>query len=151
MAISTFTFSLVFDKFFRSLIFLFTITTVLLILMLTTHHWRPEYTITLVSVCRRVSVRSDPQAEEAVPWDPGKQEERYHLARGKHERRTGLYRQRPDGPVRQRYLCQISGYTREQVIGKDLIEFAGSPTFDSPNSFYRRLRKGTMSGRVRTQ
>ena len=50
VAISTFTFSLVFDKFFRSLIFLFTITTVLLILMLTTHHWRPEYTITLVSL-----------------------------------------------------------------------------------------------------
>lgn len=143
VAISTFTFSLVFDKFFRSLIFLFTITTVLLILMLTTNHWRPEYTITLVSLYAGAFL-SDQILKRKKQYHGilEKQEERYiSLVENMNDGLVYIDNDRTVQFVNDTF-CQISGYTREQVIGKDLIEFAPEAQLDSPNSFYRRLREG---------
>jgi len=50
LSISIFTFSLIFDRFFKSLVFIFTITTTMLLLMMMRSEWRPEHTSTLITL-----------------------------------------------------------------------------------------------------
>ena len=50
ISISTFTFSLIFNRFYKSLFFIFTITTLLLILMVMQHHWQPSFTIIIITL-----------------------------------------------------------------------------------------------------
>ena len=50
VAISTFTFSLVFDRYYKSLFFIFVITTLLMALMILSGQWKPEFAIAIVTL-----------------------------------------------------------------------------------------------------
>lgn len=50
LSISIFTFSLIFDRFFKSLVFIFTITTTMLLLMMMQGEWKPEHTSALITL-----------------------------------------------------------------------------------------------------
>lgn len=50
LAISTFTFSLVFDRYYKSLFFIFSITTLLMALMILSGQWKPEFAIAIVAL-----------------------------------------------------------------------------------------------------
>jgi PAS domain S-box-containing protein len=50
LSISTFTFSLVFDRYYKSLFFIFVITTLLMALMIFSGQWKPEFAIAIVAL-----------------------------------------------------------------------------------------------------
>ncbi len=50
LSISTFTFSLVFDRYYKSLFFIFVITTLLMALMILSGQWKPEFAIAIVAL-----------------------------------------------------------------------------------------------------
>ena len=50
VTISVFTFSLIFNRFRKSLFFVFSITTFMLVMMLIHHNWQPQFTITLIAL-----------------------------------------------------------------------------------------------------
>ncbi len=78
LSISIFTFSLIFDRFFKSLFFIFTITTLLLVLMLITGDWKPEHTIALVTLYAGAILSNQIlQRKEEYQEEIQKQEMRY--------------------------------------------------------------------------
>ncbi|REJ80845.1 MAG: PAS domain S-box protein [Bacteroidetes bacterium] len=50
LSISILTFSLIFNKFYKSLMFIFSISTILLVLLIFHHEWKTEHTVTLVTI-----------------------------------------------------------------------------------------------------
>ena len=125
VSISTFTFSLIFNRFYKSLFFIFTVTTFLLALMILRHHWQPQFTIVLVALYSGAFL-----SEEILKRKSGfykeiqKQEKRY----------TTLVENMNDGLI---YLNQelkiiyvndkfslISGYSKEEMLEGVVFKFS---------------------------
>jgi len=143
VSISTFTFSLIFNKFFKSLIFIFTITTFLLILMFIQHHWQSQFTIVLVALYSGAFL-----SQEILK----RKTEFYSEIQNQEKRYISLVENMNDGFI---YLddrqvvtfvndkfCNISGYTRDEVM--DTNNFDPARYFQSGGNdyLYERLKKG---------
>jgi PAS domain S-box-containing protein len=122
VALSTFIFSLIFDKFYKSFLFIFSVTSLLLLMMLYSGSWKNEYTIALAALY-----------SGAVLTDViMKRKNEYHR---EIERREDQYitlvENMNDGLI---YLdpallitfvndrfCDITGYNREELIGRHVL------------------------------
>lgn len=121
VAISTFTFSLVFDRYYKSLFFIFVITSSLMGLMIISGQWKPEFAITIVTLYSGAFLseeilkrKSDYQAEIK------KQEQRYlSLVENMNDGLIYLDRSNMITFVNERF-CKISNTKREEIEGKDM-------------------------------
>ena len=125
LSISIFTFSLIFDRFYKSLIFIFTITTILLILMLTMGEWEPEHTIALITLYTGALLSNRIlQQKESFHSEIQKQEMRY----------LDLVENMNDGLiyVNEKFefqflndrFCEITGFKRSELIGHSIFKLS---------------------------
>jgi len=125
LSISIFTFSLIFDRFYKSLVFIFTITTSLLVLMLMLDEWEPEHSIALVTLYAGAILSNQIlQRKEEYQSEIQKQEKRY----------LDLVENMNDGLIyvndnfQLEFLndrfCEITGNKREELLGRSLFELA---------------------------
>lgn len=121
VSISVFTFSLVFNSFFRSLLFIFTITSFILILMLVTNLWQAHYTVAIIAL----------YAGAFLSGDILKRKSEFHTEIQKQEKRyLALVENMNDGLIYivpgnkisfvNEKFCNISGYRSEEIIGISL-------------------------------
>ncbi|HRH64942.1 MAG TPA: PAS domain-containing sensor histidine kinase [Bacteroidia bacterium] len=148
VSISIFIFSLVFDKFFKSLFFIFTITTFMMVMMLGSNNWQPEFTITLVALYSGAFLSDQIQKRKNEYQDEiEKQEDRY----------ISLVENMNDGLVyvdnefRLIYVndrfCEITGYPRNSLLGTNILDLGSKSGLNlKSKSFFHNLRDG-KSGR----
>ncbi len=125
LSISIFTFSLIFDRFYKSLIFIFTITTLLLVLMLTGGDWKPEHTIALVTLYAGALLSNQIlQRKEEYQSEIQKQEMRYlDLVENMNDGLIYVDNNRELVFVNDRF-CEITGYNREDLVGRSVFILA---------------------------
>jgi PAS domain S-box-containing protein len=125
LSISIFTFSLIFDRFYKSLVFIFTITTILLILMLSQGGWDPEHTIALITLYAGALLSNKIlQRKEEYQSEIQKQEKRYvDLVENMNDGLIYVNENHQFGFVNDRF-CEITGYLRGDLIGRSIFELA---------------------------
>ena len=143
-AISIFTFSLIFDDFRRSLLFIFSITTLLLLLMTLHGAWKPEDYVTLTSL----------YAGAAISYLLQQRKERFHEEIATQESRfAALVENMNDGLIFinehwkirmvSDQFCRISGYSRGELLGSDLRKLtAGNEAQRNAYRFFKSLEEG---------
>jgi len=142
LSISIFTFSLIFDRFYKSLVFIFTITTTLLVLMLLLNEWEPEHSIALVALYAGAILSNQIlQRKEEYQSEIQKQEKRY----------IDLVENMNDGLiyVNDNFLleflndrfCEITAFKREELLGRSIFELAvPGEAHDSIKRFFKDIR-----------
>ncbi len=125
LSISIFTFSLIFDRFYKSLIFIFTLTTILLILMLTQGEWKSEHTIALVTLYAGALLSNKIlQQKEEYQAVIQSQEKRYiDLVENMNDGLIYVNEEYQLGFLNDRF-CEITGFKREDLIGRSLFDLA---------------------------
>lgn len=121
VAISTFTFSLVFDRYYKSLFFIFVITTLMMVLMMFSHQWRPPYAIAIITLYSGAFLaeeilkrKSDFQSEIS------KQEHRYlSLVENMNDGLIYIDTENCITFINDRF-SRLTGYTREEILGKKM-------------------------------
>lgn len=143
-AISIITFSLIFDNFRRSLLFIFSITTLMLMLMVIRGNWRPEDFVTLISL----------YAGASISYLLQQRKERFHEEIATQETRfAALVENMNDGLIfinehwRIRMVsdqfCRISGYSRGELLGSDLRKLtADNEAQRNAYRFFKALEEG---------
>ena len=145
VSISIFIFSLVFDKFFKSLFFIFTITTFMMVMMLISNRWLPEFTITLVVLYSGAFLSDQIQKRKTEYQDEiEKQEGRYvSLVENMNDGLVYVDHEYKLIYVNDRF-CEITGYSRENLLGKSITEL--SPERNKldvkPRKFFQDLSAG---------
>lgn len=144
ITLSTFVFSLIFNKFIKSFLFIFTITTTLLVLMLVKGNWENTYAIALLALYGGAI------AADIIL----KRRNEYHLEIERRESQyISLVENMNDGLI---YLdndfnltfvndrfCEITGYANNEVIGKNIFSFSPKDEVnESPEIFYSNLANG---------
>jgi len=123
VSISCFTFSLVFNRFYKSLLFIFTITSFLFGLMYFSNTWQATYTIALVSLYSGAFI-----SDQIL-----KRKDKYHQEiRQQETRNASLMENMNDGLIytnsKQEIVlvndrfCTLTGFRREEIIGKNIRE-----------------------------
>ena len=144
VALSTFIFSLIFDRFYKSFLFIFSITTLMLLLMLLSGSWHGEYTIALAALYSGAIL-----ADVIL-----KRRNEYHLEIERREDQyVTLVENMNDGLI---YLdktlhityvndrfCEITGHAKEEVVGKHVLNIypAGTPAKEALR-FFNQLSSG---------
>ncbi len=145
ISISTFTFSLIFNRFYKSLFFIFTITTFLLVLMILHHHWEPQFTIVIIALYSGAFL-----SEEIL-----KRKTEFHTEIQKQEKRyTSLVENMNDGLI---YLnedqkitfvndkfCTISGFSRDEILDKSIFKIQSFLENIITASGYENLKSGEV-------
>src|SRR6185369_8176054 len=122
VALSTFIFALVFDSFYKSLFFIFTITSAMLFMMWMSHHWEADYTIAVISLYSGAFVSNLIL----------RRKKEYHREIDKREKQyAALVENMNDGLVyineeeELRFVneefCRITGYKQNELVGKELF------------------------------
>ncbi|MFM2135314.1 MAG: hypothetical protein RL021_714 [Bacteroidota bacterium] len=147
VSISIVTFSLIFDAFRQSLLFIFSTTTLLALLMAVKQAWVAENIITLISLYTGASISYLLQ----------KRKERFHEEIATQESRfSAVVENMNDGLI---YLnehgrigvvsgqfCRISGYTRKELLGKDIRKLVPvGEVSGAASRFFRQLKEGTAA------
>lgn len=144
VALSIFIFSLIFDSFYKSLFFIFTITSVLLLMMWWSHHWEVDYTIAVISLYSGAFV-----SDVILRRKKG-----YHEEIDKRERQySALVESMNDGLIyintsqELRFVneefCRITGYNQYELLGKNLFVLGKDGIVnDAANKFLARLNEG---------
>ncbi len=148
VALSTFVFSLIFDSFYKSLFFIFTITSAMLVMMWWSHHWEVDYTIAVITLYSGAFVSN---------IILGRKKE-YHREIDRREKRyAALVESMNDGLIYinsseellfvNEEFCKITGYSKEELLAKKLFVLN---TTDAENeiqkNFFAQLNEG-QSGR----
>lgn len=145
VSISIFIFSLVFDKFFKSLFFIFTITTFMLTMMLVSNRWLPEYTITLVALYSGAFLSDQIQKRKTEYQDEiEKQEGRYiSLVENMNDGLVYIDEDHKLIYVNDRF-CEITGYTKEKLLGMSIMELSPQKNVleNKPKKFFFELSDG---------
>lgn len=122
VSLSVFIFSLVFDSFYKSLFFIFTITAAMLLLMWYSHHWEGDYTIAVVSLYSGAFVSNIIlRRKKEYHREIDRREKQY--AALVESMNDGLTYVDMNNIVRfvNEELCRISGYSQQELIGKKLF------------------------------
>jgi PAS domain S-box-containing protein len=124
VSISIFTFSLIFNRFSKSLTFIFIITTFMFILMLLQNKWEPQYTITLVSLYSGAFISQEIIKRKSEYYSEiQNQEKRYMLLL--ENMNDGLIYMNIQGTIINvnEKFCQITGYSKDEVSEKSNMLF----------------------------
>lgn len=123
ISISTFTFSLIFNRFYKSLFFIFTITTFLLVLMILHHHWEPQFTIVIIALYSGAFLSEEILKRKAeFHTEIQKQEKRYiSLVENMNDGLIYLNEDQKITFVNDKF-CMISGFSREEVMDKSIFK-----------------------------
>lgn len=144
LSVSVFTFSLIFDRFYRSLFFIFSVTTLLLLLMLMSGEWQVSYTVALITLYSGAFLSDQIRKRRSdYRLEIQKQESRY----------LSVVERMNDGLIytneEQRLLfvndrfCQITGYQTEELIGRWMPELTpGGQNESRILSFMENLQEG---------
>lgn len=124
VAISTFTFSLLYDKFYKSLTFIFIISTFLLFLMVIKDEWKPQYTITLIALFSGAFVSEEIMKRKTEYQEEINDQERKYLSLVENMNDGLLLLQSGTVLLVNDRFCSITGFTKEEIEGKSLKEFA---------------------------
>lgn len=144
VGISIFTFSLIFDRFSKSLIFIFTITTFMLALMLFKRGWEPQYTVAVITLYSGAFISNQiQQRKREFHQELEKQESRY--ASLVENMNDGLIYADEEWKIIQvsDQFCRISGYAATELVGSDLRKLtAGNEAIANATHFFRLLDSG---------
>jgi len=142
VALSIFIFSLIFDKFYKSFLFIFAITTFMLVMMWNSHHWQTDYTIAVAALysgafAANVILRRKKEYHNEID----KREKRYiTLVENMNDGLIYLNNKNELLFVNDRF-CEISGYFRNELIGKNFLQLFGATVEDSPAlRFFEQLK-----------
>ncbi len=147
VSISIFTFSLIFDRFAKSLFFIFTVTTLLLLLMLVRGGWEAKNLVTILALYTGASISYFIQQRK----------KQFHLEIATQESRfSALVENMNDGLIYvdeqwaiimvSDQFSQISGYIKEELIGKDLRKLtADNEAIGAAYQFFRLIEDGIAS------
>ncbi len=144
IALSIFIFSLVFGKFYKSFVFIFTITTFMLVLMIITHHWQTNYIIAIATL----------YSGGILAYIILQRKNEYHLEIYQRDKKyitlvenmnNGLiYVDNDDCLVfSNEKFCKITGFETNEILGKNILEFFPKEhTQPSVEKFNRELDAG---------
>ena len=148
VALSIFIFSLAFDRFYKSLFFIFTITSAMLAMMWFSHHWQVDYTIAVITLYSGAFVSNIIL----------RRKKEYHREIDKREKQyASLVENMNDGLIyisasdEVRFVneefCRITGYNRNELVGKALFVLnQNCSEYEAAKQFLEELRNGN-SGR----
>ena len=120
VAISTFTFSLVFDRYYKSLFFIFIITTLLMALMILSGQWKPEFAIAIVTLYSGAFLSEEILKRKGeYQTEIKKQEQRYvSLVENMNDGLIYVDKSRTISFVNERF-CKISDISKDEIENKD--------------------------------
>jgi len=148
VALSTFIFSLVFDSFYKSLFFIFVITSALLIMMWLSHHWEMDYTIAVITLYSGAFVSNIIlRRKKEYHREIDKREKQY--AALVESMNDGLIYISTTGELKfvNEEFCRITGYTQDELLGKKLFVLGKNGQMDeNAKNFFEMLERGE-SGR----
>ena len=142
ISISTFTFSLIFNRFYKSLFFIFTITTFLLVLMILHHHWAPQFTIVIIALYSGAFLSDEILKRKAeFHTEIQKQEKRYiSLVENMNDGLIYLNEDQKITFVNDKF-CMISGFSREEVMDKSIFKIQSFLGNIITSSVYDKLKR----------
>ncbi len=139
LSISIFTFSLIFDRFSKSLAFIFIITTLMLSLMLM-KEWQPYFTIAIITLYAGAFLSQQIQKRKSEFYSEiQKLEKRYGTLVG--NMNDGfLYLDINDkiSFVNDKFMM-ISGYSKTDIVGSHAGKFLADNFFGLPNAMHDKL------------
>ena len=144
VSISIFIFSLVFDKFFKSLFFIFIITTFMMAMMLVSNQWQPEFTITLVALYSGAFLSDQIQKRKTEYQEEIQTQENRYVSLMENMNDGLVY---VDNEYKLVYVndrfCEITGYSREALLGTSIMELSPQDKLNTkPFEFFRSLTEG---------
>ena len=148
VALSTFIFALVFDTVYKSLFFIFAITSFMLLLMWLSHHWEADYSIAVISLYSGTLVSNIIlRRKKEYHREIDKREKQY--AALVESMNDGLIYINTSGALRfvNEEFCRITGYSQDELLGKELFVLnKNGKENEIAKEFLSRLSKGE-SGR----
>ncbi len=125
VSISIFTFSLIFNRFYKSLFFIFTITTAILLLMIISHDWQPQFTITLIALYSGAFLSEEILKRRAEFYSEIQQQEKRYLTLVENMNDGLIYLNEENKIVfANDRFCAISGYLRDEILGCTPADFS---------------------------
>lgn len=123
VAISTFTFSLVFDRYYKSLFFIFIITTLLMALMILSGQWKPEFAIAIVALYSGAFLSEEILKRKGeYQTEIKKQEKRYlSLVENMNDGLIYLDKSNNISFVNERF-CKISDISKDEIENRPFDE-----------------------------
>ncbi len=143
LTISIFTFSLIYNRFYKSLIFIFTITTFLLVLMITQHHWQPQFTIVLVALYSGAFLSQEILKRKTEFYlEIQKQEKRYlSLVENMNDGLLYLNQDQKITFVNDKF-CFISGFANDEIMNNTIFKFSSFLGNRLSSSIYEKMKSG---------
>lgn len=144
VALSIFIFSLAFGKFYKSFVFIFTITTFMLVLMFFKHQWQTNYVIAIATL----------YSGAFLAYIILKQKNQYHLEIYNRDKKyMTLVENMNNGLIYvdnnnnlvfiNDKFCSITGFSRNEILGRNILEFFPLEKLDSyAGKFYKELKDG---------
>ncbi len=146
VALSIFIFSLIFGKFYKSFLFIFTITTFLLALMIISHHWESNYVIAVVTL----------YSGAILAYIILQRKNEYHLEIYHRDRKyitlvenmnSGLIYVDSNNVLvfANDKFCKMLGFDSTEVLGKNILDFSATGKLDvTTEKFYSDLNSGLI-------
>jgi PAS domain S-box-containing protein len=143
LSISTFSFSLIFNRFFKSLIFIFSVTTFLLVLMLIQGSWHPHFTITLITLYSGAFLTEEILKRKSEFYSEIQRQEKRYITLVENMNDGLIYIDNKQNiiVVNDRF-CSISGYSRDEVIGQSTSFFSSYLQDANAEILIDKLKKG---------
>lgn len=143
LSISTFSFSLIFNRFFKSLIFIFSVTTFLLVLMLIQGNWQPHFTITLITLYSGAFLTEEILKRKSEFYSEIQRQEKRYITLVENMNDGLIYLDNKQNiiVVNDRF-CSISGYSRDEVIGQSSSIFSSYLQDANAEFLIDKLKKG---------
>lgn len=144
VALSTFIFSLIFDKFYKSFLFIFLVTSSMLLLMLYSGEWSYHYTIAIASIYSgSILVDAILKRKNEYHREIERKEEQYStLVENMNDGLLYLDKDLHITFVNDRF-CEITGYLRDEVLNKHVLSiYAPGAQTKNALKFFDQLSSG---------
>lgn len=145
VSISTFTFSLLYDKFYKSLTFIFVVATFLLFLMVIKDEWQPQYTITLITLFSGAFVSEEIMKRKSEYQNEITDQERRYLSLVENMNDGLIFFHSGKVTMVNDRFCKITGISKESISEMDFRMFAEK---FHPDTFIRSSIGGLLENGV---